>query len=156
MKTPKQKKTAKKKVKRRADVERPWCNGAWSTARMRSFIMSALRRAQWAPKRTAIARAFTRKGINPASGKPCMFHRCEACLKEFPKGEMAADHIDPVIPIEHQWEKGRNFVGYDWNEVVRRLFVPEESYQIFCLTCHAVLTNQEKQLRAAHKASQQP
>lgn len=146
------KKTGKKaRPKPREGVDRPYCNGQWSTNRFRSFIISALRRAQWPPRHTAVARAFTRKGINPETGKPCSLHRCEACLKEFPKGQMQADHLEEVIPIHHNWADGETFLTYNWNQVIQRLFVPEEGYQILCTKCHDLLTTHEKGLRALAK-----
>lgn len=119
---------------------------------MRSFAMSALRRAQWPMKYKALDRAFTRNGINPATGKPCKLHRCEACLKEFPKGQMAIDHADPVIPIDHNWEDGPNYLGYDFNQVLARLWV-EDGWNVFCSACHDIKSADEKARRAAHKAS---
>lgn len=153
----KPKKTAKKRPQPRANVERPYSNGQYSEARFRSFAMSALRRARWGPKQTVLKRAFTRHGINPETGCKCMFHACDACHKDFPKGKMRVDHREPVIPIVHDWQQRvGNFLGYDWNEVMRRLWPEEDGFEVFCEECHAQLTKHENDQRRAHKASQQP
>lgn len=146
---------AKKKRKRpvpREGVDRPYAGGTWSNARMRSFIMSALRRAQWPCKYKAISRAFVRDGINPATGKKCKLHKCEECGEEHPKGFFHADHREPVIPIEHDWmDDSDSFVGYNWNEVMRRLWVEEPLFDILCHDCHAIVTNRERAERAEAK-----
>jgi hypothetical protein len=113
---------------------------------MRSFVMSALRRASWPPRHEVIARAFVRKGINPATGKPCMLHKCEQCGEEFPKGEMRADHHEPIIPIAHQWaDLPHSFLGYDWNEVMRRLWIElGNGWNVICIKCHSQITAQER------------
>lgn len=125
---------------------------------MRSFAMSALRRAAWPAKHEVISRAFTRDGINPVTGHKCKLHRCEACLCEFPKGSMVADHAEPVIPIVHDWQqKIGNYLGYDFNEVMRRLWIETgDGWSVFCDKCHKTKSEDEKARRAAHKASQQP
>lgn len=146
------KKPAKKVIKRRTDIERPYCNGQWSEARMRSFAMSALRGARWNPRMTVIARAFIRKDINPATGKPCKIHRCESCQGEFPQGKMRADHAESVIPIAHNWREGDNFCGYNWNEVMRRLWIEKGSgWNVLCEGCHKIKSSEERAGREFEK-----
>lgn len=151
----KSKKPAKKTVKRRLDIERPYCNGQWTIARMRSFAMSALRGARWNPRMTVIKRAFIRKDINPATGKPCNIHECELCGGEFPQGKMRADHNEPVIPNNNNWaEMPGNFLGYDFNEVMRRLWIEKgEGWNVICEDCHHAKTAIERTERAASKQS---
>jgi len=142
----------KKLPKKRLDIERPYCNGSWTTARMRSFIMSALRGARWNPRMTVIKRAFVRKDINPLTGKPCNIHKCEECGGEFPQGKMKADHTHPVIPLSHNWENEDNFCGYNWNEVMRRLWIEKgEGWNVICETCHKEKTSQERISRQFNK-----
>jgi hypothetical protein len=50
----------------------PYNGGTWTKARMRSFVMSALRRAQWPVKFRAIKKAYVKDGINPATGRKCV------------------------------------------------------------------------------------
>lgn len=145
------KKTPKKAPKRRLDLDRPYSDGQYTTAKFRGLIMSALRRARWGPKCEVIKRAYTQDGINPKTGHKCKLHRCEECLGEFSKGDVRADHIEPVIPVSHNWQEGPNFLGYNWNEVMRRLFVEQDGFAVVCEECHAKKTNIERAERAANK-----
>lgn len=115
--------------------------------------MSALRRAAWNPRMTVVDRAFTRKGINPETGRQCKFHRCEACQLEFPRGKMKADHQEPVIPLDHNWKDSpSNFLGYDWNEVMRRLWIEKgDGWNVVCEGCHNLKSDEEKKQRRLAK-----
>ena len=149
------KKKAAKKPKRRLDIPRPYSSGLYTEAGMRAFAMSALRRARWGPKMDVIKRAFVRKGINPETGKPCNIHKCEACGNEFPQGKMKSDHVQPVIPLDHNWAADpRNFLGYDFNEVMRRLWIEiGDGWSVICETCHHTKTQAEREERARIKCS---
>lgn len=125
----------------RASMSKPFNDGQWTEARMRSFIMSALRRAQWPPKYAAISKAYVEDGANPKTGRKCKLHRCEECGKLFAKGDMHADHIDPVIPLEGF--DGNWFLGYDWNQVVQRLYTEADKFQIICKQCHKDKSKEE-------------
>ena len=110
--------------------------------------MSALRRAAWPPKHQVIQRAFVKKGTNPKTGKPCMLHRCEECQGLFPKGSMKADHTEPVIPLSHNWAEGDNFLGYNFNEVMRRLWIEaDDGWGVLCEGCHNKKSQEEKAAR---------
>lgn len=135
-----------------AKPEKPFNGGKWSTSRMRSFAMSALRRAQWPAKYASIAKAYLRDGINPKTGKPCKLHLCPICKGVYPKGQMHADHIEPVIPLKHNWE---GWLGYDWNQVLPRLWCEQEGYQAICKTCHKAKSKEENQQRKKLKCTQQ-
>ena len=127
---------------------KPYNGGKWSIAKMRSFAMSAIRRAQWPAKYASIAKAYVRDGINPKTGKPCKLHQCPVCKQLFPKGKIVADHINPVIPVKHDWnESPTSFLGYDWNEVMRRLWVEQEGFQPICKQCHKEKTRKENKNR---------
>lgn len=143
----------KSTVKHRTDIPRPFCNGDWTEARMRSFVMSALRRAQWPPKYNVIDRAFIGYGINPATGRKCKLHKCEECGGGFPKTTMKADHADPVIPIKHDWAVSEdNFLGYDFNEVMRRMWIEVDGgWNVLCKACHDSKSAEEKSQRLQHK-----
>ena len=131
------------------EIEQPFNGGTWSVSRMRSFAMSALRRAQWPQKYKSIDKAFIGNGINPKTGKPCKLHKCPICEQVLPKGEMRADHINPVIPLDHNWENC--FLGYDWTEVLRNLWCEADGYQAICLDCHSKKSKQENTERKQHK-----
>ena len=111
------------------------CNGAWTDARFRSFIVSALRRAssRWAPK----------YGSKRAARVARNSYKCAACSSIVPNKEAKVDHIVPVVdPV-------RGFVS--WDEFIARLFVEQDGYQILCQACHAVKTSQERQVRKANR-----
>ena len=82
---------------------------------------------------------------------PCNLHKCEECGKEFPKGKMKADHEQPVIPIHHNWATTPGtFLGYDFNEVMRRLWIEtEDGWNVICEGCHNIKSTAEKSERAA-------
>jgi len=115
--------------------------------------MSALRGAKWPPRFDVIDRARIGKGINPATGHPCILHKCEQCGGKFPKGQMKADHDLPVIPLNHNWaDLPNNFLGYDWNEVMRRLWIEMDGgWNVICEACHNQKSAREKQERRALK-----
>jgi|15BtaG_2_1085339.scaffolds.fasta_scaffold02123_3 5-methylcytosine-specific restriction endonuclease McrA len=133
-------------------IDKPYAGGQWSVARMRSFVMSALRRAQWPVKYQAVKLAFVKAGINPSTGRMCKLHKCEQCLNLFPQKDMAVDHIDPVVPIEG-FDKADGFLGYDWDQVIRRLYCESEGLQILCKPCHKAKTIDERAERAAYAKS---
>jgi hypothetical protein len=107
----------------------------WTDARKRSFIVSALRGARWAPKYECINKAFVGAGINPRTGRKCKFHRCSGCRQDFPKGQIQADHIEPVVGPE-------GFQG--WDTYIERMFCGVEGFQALCKACHADKTLMER------------
>ena len=124
-------------------VEKPFNSGQWTQARMHSFVMSALRRAQWPPKYAALKAASVGKRRNPASGRMANHFKCAKCGEAKPQKEMAVDHIIPVIPV----------TGFDsWNEVIKRLFVEVKDFQVLCKKpCHQEKTKEENAQRRANK-----
>jgi len=135
-------------------IDRPYNNGEWTTARMRGFIMSALRRAQWPVKYKSISKAFVSHGINPTTGRKCKLHKCEECGEQFPAGQMQADHIQPVVPLDGVWGDTTSYLGYNWNEVVQRLYAPLENFQALDRECHKKKSAEEKAIRAQFKREQ--
>lgn len=141
-------KKAKKRPIPKAGIDRQFNSGLWTLARMRSFVMSALRRAQWPARHRSFNKAFIRDGINPATGRQCKLHRCEECGGEFPQNQCHADHLHEVIPINHKWaSRPGSFLSYDWNEVIRRLYVEADQYRILCHSCHSECTRKENEAR---------
>lgn len=127
---------------------KPHNNGTWTEARKRSFIISALRQAtmKWGPKWAAVDDSFVEKGKNPVTGKPCKLHRCALCGLLYKKGDMKADHIEPVVDPS---------VGFqDWNTYVERMFVEKEGYQAVCTTCHKLKTSEEREIATARKRAE--
>ena len=114
---------------------KPHCNGQWTDARKRSFIVSALRRAssRWAPKYTCKKNA--RSGRNQ--------YTCVLCKQVVGNKDIKIDHIEPVV------DPALGFQGYD--EFIKRLFVELDGYQAICITCHQIKTNNERQRRRTEK-----
>ena len=137
-----------------SSIPKPFNAGKWSTAKMRSFVMSALRRAQWPAKYASIASAFIANGTNPKTGKPCKLHRCPECNGIFPKGKMHADHIEPVIPLENETKTLTAWLGYDWNVVMRRLWCEKEGFRAICKDCHKAKTKEENKQRREYVKNQ--
>lgn len=126
----------------RKSVAKPRNGGQWTEARFRSFIMSALRRAQWPVKYAAIKKAYVKDGINPQTGRPCKLHLCPDCKQLHPQSFMQADHIHPVVPV----------TGFDsWDGVIGRLYCEIDGYRAICRTCHKAKSISENQQRKANK-----
>jgi hypothetical protein len=135
--------SAKKKPKRRENIDRPYNGGEWTDARMFYFIKSALRGARWPVKYAAVRTAYVEDGINPATGRKCKLHRCEDCRGLFPQNGVQADHVIPVVGPE----------GFqNWDLYIKRLFCEVEGFRILCKACHAQVTNIERAERAANKS----
>ena len=121
---------------------KPFNGGQWTAARYRSFIMSALRRAQWPVKYAAIKTAYKGDGINPATGRKCKLHECQRCKKLFPAKDVRADHIKPIVPV----------TGFDtWDKTIERLFCEIGGFQVLCVPCHKIKTDEENRQRKINK-----
>jgi 5-methylcytosine-specific restriction endonuclease McrA len=144
----------KKKAKRKEGLLREYSSGLYTEAGMRSFAMSALRRARWGPKVDVIKRAKVGPGINPATGHKCILHKCEKCGELFPKSGMRADHVNPIIPIEHDWADDPNsWLGYNWTQVMKNLWIEVgDGWAVLCEECHRKKSAEEKKERLAVKA----
>lgn len=133
------------------------CNNTLTEAGFRSYIMSGLRSKSrfWKPKSVAISKTFVKKGKNPETGKMCKLHECPECKGLFPQGKMDADHIEPVIPLEGFPKLAETFLGYNWTEVIKRLFCEADGYKVLCKECHAKKTKAENSQRRANKLAKQ-
>ena len=118
--------------------------GEWTEARLRSFAMSAVRRAQWPQKYKAIQRAFVEKGVNPATGRPCKLHKCELTGDMLPASGMHADHKIPVIPLDGKWGDTTEWLGYNWNELLPRLWCEANDFQAISKVAHKQKTKEER------------
>lgn len=116
-------------------TDTPYCNGTWSLSRKRQFIISALRRAsgRWAPKYAC------KKAARVARNE----YRCASCSQTVGNSECHVDHINPVVdPV----------VGFQgWDIYVERLFVERDGYRLLCKTCHAEVTQKQREVRKANK-----
>jgi 5-methylcytosine-specific restriction endonuclease McrA len=135
----------------KAKTPRPYNDGKWTEAQMRGFIMGCLRRGHWPPKREVLNSQFVKRGPSPISGRACNLHKCECCGELFPKTNRQADHIEPVVPLNGRWGDATSFLGYNWNEVMMRMFVDSGKLQAISKDCHKAKTKQENQQRKAIK-----
>jgi hypothetical protein len=132
-------------------VDKPYAGGKWSLARARSFVMSALRRAQWPAKYKALADAHTCTKTNRLTGRKAKHFACAKCSGEFVAKDVAVDHIKPVVPVEG-FNCGTYLpFGYDWNIVVANLCCEPEGLQVLCKPCHLSKSNAEKELRKSFR-----
>lgn len=113
----------------------------WTDARFKSFIISALRGAfrRYPPKQQCIEKAFTGIKKNPKTGRMCKHYRCSSCKEEFPRKEVVADHIKPIV------DPKKGFI--DFNTWIVRGFVALKALQCMCKGCHKVKTNEERTKR---------
>ena len=119
--------------------------GEWTQARLKNFIISALRSAsnRYPPKYECLNAAKVGKKINKASGRLAEHYKCAACEKLFVAKDVHVDHIEPVVsPLT-------GFV--DWNTFIESLFCGVENLQVMCRSCHSVKTQVEKKERTIAK-----
>ena len=103
---------------------------AWTEARYRQFIRSALRKAwsKWPPKF-----AVLKNGRRIVTGKRHKYeYKCAECKKWYQQKEVQVDHKSPTGTDK------------DWNTFIERLFVDEDKLQVLCKPCHAVKTAEER------------
>ena len=113
----------------------------WTQARLKNFIISALRSAsnRYPPKYECLNAAKVGKKVNKATGRLAEHYKCAACKKHFVAKEVQVDHIEPVVsPLT-------GFV--DWNTFVARMFCPITNLQVLCRGCHKVKSDKEKKER---------
>jgi len=103
----------------------------WTQARLKNFIISALRSAsnRYPPKYECLNAAKVGKKVNKATGRLAEHYKCAACEKLFVAKDVHVDHIEPVVsPLT-------GFV--DWNTFIERLFYcPLTNLQVLCKGCH--------------------
>lgn len=115
-------------------------NGQWTQARYNSFVKGALRAAsqRWPPKYSVLAKAFTKRKENKATGRLAKHFRCNKCKEEFPQKEVEVNHIVPVVPLS----------GFDsWDRVIERLFCEEDGLEVVCKPCHKSISKDENIIR---------
>jgi len=129
------------------------CGGMWTDARKSQFIMGALRSAhtKWGPACKSKQRASVRRGFylcacckeEVPSTIPAVYKSGKKAGKAYRKKNALIDHTTPVI------DPAVGFVS--WDEVVERMFVEVEAYQILCDACHSIKTKEENRIRAERK-----
>lgn len=120
-------------------------SGQWTEARYRSFVISAIRKAQWPVKYAALRNAEVGKQVNKATGRIAMHYLCSKCSGEFPAKEVQIDHINPVIPV----------TGIDnYDAVILRAYCEISGFQVLCKPDHRVKTMEENAARRQFKKDQ--
>ena len=130
-----------------------YCAGTLTEAGLRSRIVNSLRRLSlhWKPKTVALNRAKGGKRINPLTGKEKTFYVCEESGESGWLEGMHVDHIEPVVPSE--WACENKYLGYDWNEYLRRMFVEADGYRVITKELHKAKTKAENEKRKSLKKS---
>lgn len=110
----------------------------WTSARMKSFIISALRGSfrRFPPKQQCINDAYIETKINEFTGRMAKHYECNECKGSFPRTMVEADHIISIV------DPSIGFV--DWNTWVERAFVPVEGFRCLCKPCHKLRTSAER------------
>lgn len=131
------KRTTRKIVKRRTNIERPFNGGQWTRARYFQFIRSTLRSgsSRWGPKNEALRRAATVKKINPKTGRLAQHYLCAACIIDYPRKEVSVDHIIPC---------GKLNSFADLPSFTKNLLCEVDGFQVLCTDCHNTKTQSEK------------
>jgi hypothetical protein len=127
--------------------QKPYNSQQWTTARMRSFVMSAIRRCRWPAKYDALRAAFAQDGINPKTNRKCKLYRCAETGVLLPAKDVQIDHKEPVIPQDAAFGNTTEWLGYNWNEVLQRMFCEVEGFQVIGKEAHKAKTKQENDAR---------
>jgi hypothetical protein len=141
---------AKRKTTKRKQTPKPYNGGQWTEARMKSFIISQLRRARWPQKYECVNAAYIGPGTNPKTGHKCKLHRCEMCGGQFARGDMQADHIEPVVPLDG-WGATKSFLGINWNEYLQRMFCEAKGFRALDRWCHESVTAEQRAERKKNR-----
>lgn len=86
------------------------------------------------------------------SKRKAVRYTCSECGEQFMRKNIAVDHIEPVIPVDREFQT--------WDNFVERLFCDESNLQVLCSyklkdkdkhggepSCHHKKTQEERQLR---------
>jgi len=136
-------------------VPRPYCGNTMTLAMMRSFIMNMLRKKSlfWKPKQLAMRRGRSGTVINPDTGRPNIAVICVECNTRVAEKEAKLDHIEPVVDPRGFLESNDLFCGYNWNEIMPRMFCEVDNYQILCKECHDIKSKAENEERKRLKGA---
>jgi 5-methylcytosine-specific restriction endonuclease McrA len=117
----------------------------WTSARFKSFIISALRSGmrRFPNKAGALKAAFTKRKRNTRTNRLGKHYRCAGCGGEFPHREVQVDHIEPVVSAENGWT--------NWDDFVSRLYCSVDGLQVLCMKCHTLKTQAENKQRRVVK-----
>jgi ribosomal protein L44E len=122
----------------------------WTEARLKAFIVSALRGAfrKFPTKHEVLNAAYVGKKINKKTKRTSSHYLCNHCKQEFPTSEVNVDHIYPVVSPEEGFTT--------WDKFINNLFCSKDDLQVLCTTCHDAKTkeeNVERRKNANNKSS---
>lgn len=130
------KKAAKKRPRKRAMRTAP-CpqHPEWSTARYKTFVRSALRKAwtKWPPKFVALKRA--QRASESTNKKLKWEYQCAHC-QQWHRGDAVS--VDHIVPWGDPWSM--SFI-----DACRALLVSADELQVLCDACHEIKTQFERQ-----------
>ena len=112
------------------------CNNTWTESAFFSFVRSGLRQAsrRWPPLvKTALERV-RQVYVGPNKRQKWAFP-CAVCLQLFKRTDVKVDHIIPCGSL-------RSFA--DLPGFAERLFCEVVGFQVLCLPCHKLKTDQER------------
>jgi len=125
-------------------------NGKKKASTLKEWLIWQIRRLsyRWPARAQAFADARRsekefkqRPGVDPykVSRRIKLFFECAICGRRFPRREVSADHIDPVVDPARGWE--------GWDIYLERLFCDKEGFQIICSEDHDRKTEKERNVR---------
>lgn len=109
-----------------------------SEAEFFSWLLSGMRRLTkyWAPK---IQKKNEGRRKSQSDNKRLKWeYSCEECLNWFPEKQIEINHIIPCGGI-NSFEKIEGWC--------RRAFVEKEGFSRLCISCHRILTNEERRVK---------
>lgn len=119
----------------------------WTEAKFNGFIKGAIRGAtrRWPPKTQALKDAWVERGVYKCVGYKRRWHHVPVSIKVDGKRvrNVAVDHINPVVcPV----------AGFtSWDELIDRMFVEADGFQVLCKDCHGQKTADERKIRKVNK-----
>lgn len=145
---------------KRANIPRPRCGGEWTEARYTSFIKGLLRAGmlRWAPKIQAKKNAEVGKEISAFSGRMSMHYLCSQCGAWYPSKGRVEGKPKPInlIMVDHILPTVDPATGIiSWDDVIDRMFVEEEGFQVLCYKCHHVKTQEERAIMYERKRKEE-
>lgn len=113
------------------------CNGNWTEARYKSFIISLLRQGtrRWAPITEVQKEARVSRGL----------YECAMCKQHVPptikegrakKQNIFVDHIRPVV------DPNEGFTT--WDDFIENMFCEVDNLQVLCKECHDMKSSEER------------
>ena len=123
----------------------------WTEARIKGFVIGALRRARWPAKYQAMANAYVRDGINPKTNRKVKLYRCAISGALLMQKEVQVDHTEPVVPLDGKWGRKTKWLGINWNEFFPRLFCGLDNLEVISKEEHKKKTQLERKTRSGFK-----